>query len=460
MTIKYIPRGDKFKASQLWGEGRHQLSILKNAMSFQNLKQLQRIARFDDGTIIKCLSCFGQDVINVFVPEKVVLPEKPEEKILHDYFRFRITRDDGEIIDETLLRRVTPGIGIYRKIKEYPDPEEYWQTEMVGLAVGRDPSSSNWTKDGDVWFYEGSLGTDKPFKFSYNIKTQIWTVHLFTWVSFRTDYELEDISLYDRDYWVEIRCEEESVDCWFARETAPDRGYVYKKENFFDHSDRVEPAFYNLTVPVWIVEEEDNHVEYVDATIPTFCDNIYAFFMENPHNYRYPRWNTTHNYFYEKIKVKSSIPYTITERKRKTYASTFTADGYTANGGYWQVPWNPTGTPFQSCEPGAFCGSFPADVHFVSNKINVIAVGDGPGSPQIIEEYTVTPETWHEKEYTISMTFSYKTLTCVLVCNAGVDPEGNIIWQEKTVVSQLVNYAAYLAPPEDFIKIRASRIID
>ena len=72
MTIKYIPEGDKFRANQLWGEGRHQLSILKNLMSFGQLQQDQRLVRFSDGTIIKCLSCFGQDVINIFVPQVFV----------------------------------------------------------------------------------------------------------------------------------------------------------------------------------------------------------------------------------------------------------------------------------------------------------------------------------------------------------------------------------------------------
>jgi hypothetical protein len=72
VTIKYIPEGDLFRANQLWGEGRHQLSVLKNAMSFQNLKQDQRLVRFADGSIIKCWSCFGQDVINIFVPQVFV----------------------------------------------------------------------------------------------------------------------------------------------------------------------------------------------------------------------------------------------------------------------------------------------------------------------------------------------------------------------------------------------------
>ena len=68
MPIKHVARGDEFKAWGLMGEGRHQLSILKNLMKFQNLEQQQRMVTYSDGIIIKCLSCFGQDVIDVFVP--------------------------------------------------------------------------------------------------------------------------------------------------------------------------------------------------------------------------------------------------------------------------------------------------------------------------------------------------------------------------------------------------------
>ena len=83
MSIRYITTGDEFAAKGLLGEGRHQLSILKNAMSFQNLQQLQRIVRFDDGTIIKCLSCSGQDVINIFVP---LVGAEEERKIVEAFF--------------------------------------------------------------------------------------------------------------------------------------------------------------------------------------------------------------------------------------------------------------------------------------------------------------------------------------------------------------------------------------
>lgn len=81
MTIRYITSGNETIAKGLLGEGRHQLSILKNAMSFQNLKQLQRTVRFDDGVIINCLSCFGQDTIRVHVPV-VVIPIVEERKIV------------------------------------------------------------------------------------------------------------------------------------------------------------------------------------------------------------------------------------------------------------------------------------------------------------------------------------------------------------------------------------------
>ena len=78
MTIRYITSGNEFRAKGLLGEGRHQLSILKNAMSFQNLKQLQRTVRFNDGTTIRCTSVFGQDKVEVFVPP--VLPVIVEER--------------------------------------------------------------------------------------------------------------------------------------------------------------------------------------------------------------------------------------------------------------------------------------------------------------------------------------------------------------------------------------------
>lgn len=80
MSIRYITTGNEFAAKGLLGEGRHQLSILKNAMSFQNLQQNQRTVRYDDGTLIRCTSVFGRDQVEVFVPFGV--PVEVERKII------------------------------------------------------------------------------------------------------------------------------------------------------------------------------------------------------------------------------------------------------------------------------------------------------------------------------------------------------------------------------------------
>ena len=103
MSIKYIIGGNEAKAESLLGEGRHQLSILKNAMSFQKLKQLVKMVTLPDGTLIKCSSCFGLDVVNVFIPTpEAPVPVIEEEKIiteLREYdFSFKLTRGDGRIV--------------------------------------------------------------------------------------------------------------------------------------------------------------------------------------------------------------------------------------------------------------------------------------------------------------------------------------------------------------------------
>jgi hypothetical protein len=64
MSIRYITSGDEFEANCLRGEGRHHLSVLKNLMDFHGIDQQQRSVIYEDGTIIKCLSCFGQDVVD------------------------------------------------------------------------------------------------------------------------------------------------------------------------------------------------------------------------------------------------------------------------------------------------------------------------------------------------------------------------------------------------------------
>ncbi len=109
MSVRYITTGDDFAARGLFGEGRHQLSILKSVMSFQNLQQLQRIVRFDDGTIIKCLSCFGQDVINIFVP----IGAEEERRIVEAFFCWCTNYFTEGIIAEV--------IGDYGEVGDYEE---------------------------------------------------------------------------------------------------------------------------------------------------------------------------------------------------------------------------------------------------------------------------------------------------------------------------------------------------
>ena len=68
MSIRYITSGDEFGANCLFAEGQHHLSILKNMMNFHGIEQQQRSVVYENGTVIKCTSCFGQDVVDIFVP--------------------------------------------------------------------------------------------------------------------------------------------------------------------------------------------------------------------------------------------------------------------------------------------------------------------------------------------------------------------------------------------------------
>lgn len=129
MTIRYRTSGDEHAAKSLFGEGRHQLSILKNAMKFQGLQQLQRIARFDDGTIIKCLSCFGQDKVEVFVP--FVGEEVEERKVVSiDYCWCSNWFTEGKIVE------------IYH---EYSNVGEYEPGDYPGICNIADSAIENYT---------------------------------------------------------------------------------------------------------------------------------------------------------------------------------------------------------------------------------------------------------------------------------------------------------------------------
>lgn len=65
MGTRFVLHGDERKARGLVNEANRQLFILKNAMRFQNLKQLKRIAILSDGSRIVCSSVFGIDNVRI-----------------------------------------------------------------------------------------------------------------------------------------------------------------------------------------------------------------------------------------------------------------------------------------------------------------------------------------------------------------------------------------------------------
>lgn len=146
MSIRYITTGDEKIARSLLGEGRHQLTILKNAMAFQKLQQLQRIVRFDDGTVIKCSSCFGQDVVNVYIPI-VPKPVKKERKIIHKFYCWCNCCFTEGVITEVI--DVYDNIGNYTKSNGDP---VYYRGEYLRWYYPACCTDSAW---GEIRRYEG-----------------------------------------------------------------------------------------------------------------------------------------------------------------------------------------------------------------------------------------------------------------------------------------------------------------
>lgn len=109
MEVSRIPRitldGDEESAGYMAREGIRQLGILKGLMSFNNLQQDIRRVEYIDGSRIICRSCFGEDVVYIYVPEeepekKERLPERFYCLLVDGVFKWIIIRttDDGSYI--------------------------------------------------------------------------------------------------------------------------------------------------------------------------------------------------------------------------------------------------------------------------------------------------------------------------------------------------------------------------
>lgn len=145
-------------------------------------------------------------------------------------FQFRITRDDGEIIDESLLLHIL----IYLSTDG--------GKELVGGTLGYHPDlypdeEEFWVKEGDTWHYSRD-----EYSGSYNTVTQIWTV------PFIPGYD--EKAKHGKDFWAEFDCEK-SVDCLYADREVDSRGYIYVLDDFYQESQKIVSKFYEIVVPYY-----------------------------------------------------------------------------------------------------------------------------------------------------------------------------------------------------------------
>lgn len=95
-TIIYRPEGDREKEKMLTHFARNQQFILHNLMGFQQLQQDKRRIEMIDGSVITIGSCYGHDIIDIYVPrldkESIVLPSCADRTVL-----FVLSTADGNI---------------------------------------------------------------------------------------------------------------------------------------------------------------------------------------------------------------------------------------------------------------------------------------------------------------------------------------------------------------------------
>lgn len=225
---------------------------------------------------------------------------KLEERKLYD-FKFKIVRDDGVIIDHTLIPPYY-GIRIYQNCAGNP--------QLVGDAHGYDPEED--PEDAEYWTYED--GNEKgrrwtwfynrgshPYetKFNYDTRTQIWTVPFY--------YSPNIFIRRHKLFWVTFYCID-SVLCMLSppeiRTELPE--YIYKEKDFYQDKDRVIPKFHPVRVPYY---KATPHGE-TRTPCPDFPDDDrYGYCGDIATSY-YGRCQCG-GVAYKTITVQSSIPYTV-----------------------------------------------------------------------------------------------------------------------------------------------------
>lgn len=130
--------GDTLQAKAYTNIARTQLGILKNLMSFNDLKQLSRTIYLGDGTRIHVSSVFGQDSIRVYVPEGVGVEGGAVEK------------------EQGYLDKVVDYVGV-----AMPNPVPY-RGVSIGVAAAADSTAKTYVMASDGQVLASEVQTTAP----------------------------------------------------------------------------------------------------------------------------------------------------------------------------------------------------------------------------------------------------------------------------------------------------------
>jgi len=86
MAVRWIFKGDPYRAALLQGRALGELRTLHEAMRFQGLSNLTRTVTFPDGSVIHCHSVFGQDIVTL-IPAQAVARIVPSPTIYETFIR-------------------------------------------------------------------------------------------------------------------------------------------------------------------------------------------------------------------------------------------------------------------------------------------------------------------------------------------------------------------------------------
>lgn len=256
---------------------------------------------------------------NIWIPKEGLAPIQAKTAFRHirrrgydrriGLFRFRITRDDGVIIDLPALSAPPYGDGINIYSSAF---------EWVGAANGyTEDYSEFWTQEEDVWYYEGPRfgGDTKIAQWSYNTITKIWTVPFFSWVTPKRN---------KKDFWVRFLGKEDTLACYYANSIEEYPEYTYKDEDRFQVENLIKPRFYEVVIPHYKVIYSDTRVPSPDFP----DDGAYGAPCSNPGVYEYGYCNAAKVQALE-VAVESSIPYTVSYLTSDAVPTAFYYGNYT-----------------------------------------------------------------------------------------------------------------------------------